>query len=565
MAANHGRPPQQHKDAGSAIAQLGGKLGELTEALKQSRSANHELTRELEQNKQEQNRLRNALQRSQGNESTLASELENLKSAHEDQIRAAKAEVDSVRQELEMSESARSLMAFNTETRHRNDTNTHKEEIEVAREEIHRLKSELEACKQGKAQQVSDIKLQLDEQAITHTETVYQLKGELAAARGASDFAERILRDEFSRHRSSETFEVETTGASKKPKLTTQVSTNATGADNDRHTTPSYSSMFESEDSTPIIPPLQLNHRNDRRHSTEPSDTIKRTSMDETWRYTTPTPHGNASRFLKRTSEVRQNSIRSSRIHQQVSHVGSAMPSVEDRTPSRQSIRSSVRLTTEPPYSAMKLQKATRSSAAPARNRRSDTISFLPELNSQPQSTPVTPSKIGPEMPFRVQTVTPSITPQHTSLGSNGRPVIWVEDGHIHSSSPFSDSGWDAVCDLWEKTRKSFDAGMPGWAELATENRCMRSSIQIKTGRKESMFWTVESPGSYCCRTCFNVGQMCVGYNKITRRLEVLPLHPSAVTWEGGDVFDIQHFLHPTIKQSRSKAVSALWPSGRLT
>ncbi|KAH0375584.1 hypothetical protein KCU92_g10133, partial [Aureobasidium melanogenum] len=189
MAANHGRPPQQHKDAGSAIAQLGGKLGELTEALKQSRSANHELTRELEQNKQEQNRLRNALQRSQGNESTLASELENLKSAHEDQIRAAKAEVDSVRQELEMSESARSLMAFNTETRHRNDTNTHKEEIEVAREEIHRLKSELEACKQGKAQQVSDIKLQLDEQAITHTETVYQLKVNASSTHGISSAA----------------------------------------------------------------------------------------------------------------------------------------------------------------------------------------------------------------------------------------------------------------------------------------------------------------------------------------------------------------------------------------
>lgn len=133
--------------------------------------------------------------------------------------------------------------------------------------------------------------------------------------------------------------------------------------------------------------------------------------------------------------------------------------------------------------------------------------------------------------------------------------TVWYENGALHTNAPphlLATPSWTSLLAAFTNTRTYISSLNPNWASLTHPTNCIRGILQ-----RGSSVWTVDSPGKYCCKRCFNTQRVCLKYDAVNVRLEVLPL-PEEVRDEGEE-FGVGWFVAEEGNMSNKGVFKGLW------
>jgi len=130
--------------------------------------------------------------------------------------------------------------------------------------------------------------------------------------------------------------------------------------------------------------------------------------------------------------------------------------------------------------------------------------------------------------------------------------TVWYENGTLRTNVPahLLSVSWTSLMTAFSNTRTYLTGFNPQWPSLTHPTNCVRGVVA-----KQSNPWTVDSPGEFCCKRCFNTQRVCLKYNKKSERLEALPL-PEEVR---GEEFGLGWFVAEEGNMSNKGVFKGLW------
>ncbi|CAD0107499.1 unnamed protein product [Aureobasidium uvarum] len=155
--------------------------------------------------------------------------------------------------------------------------------------------------------------------------------------------------------------------------------------------------------------------------------------------------------------------------------------------------------------------------------------------------------------PVRQQDSPPPTTNDTQSIDYS----VWYENGTLTSDAPdhfLTTQDWQNLLTTFASTRTFFDQKDAHWHLTTNTNVCVRELAQ-KTKKKTE--WTVDAPGEFCCKRCFNTQRVCLKYNEQSQRLEALPL-PEEARPEGA-VLGVEWFVAAQPNLSNKAGFKGLW------
>ncbi|KEQ71970.1 hypothetical protein M436DRAFT_82884 [Aureobasidium namibiae CBS 147.97] len=142
--------------------------------------------------------------------------------------------------------------------------------------------------------------------------------------------------------------------------------------------------------------------------------------------------------------------------------------------------------------------------------------------------------------------------PSPTTTAQDADYAVWYENGTLRTNAPahLLTVSWTSLLTAFTNTRTYLTGLNPQWPSLTHPTNCVRGVVA-----KQSTPWTVDSPGEFCCKRCFNTQRVCLRYNKKSERLEALPL-PEEVR---GEEFGLGWFVAEEGNMSNKGVFKGLW------
>lgn len=134
--------------------------------------------------------------------------------------------------------------------------------------------------------------------------------------------------------------------------------------------------------------------------------------------------------------------------------------------------------------------------------------------------------------------------------------TVWYENGTLHTNAPahlLITASWTSLLTAFTTTSTYLTSLNRDWPSITRPSNCVRGIVQKGSS---SSVWTVDSPGEFCCKRCFNTQRVCLKYNAVNNRLEALPL-PKEVRDE--DEFGVNWFVAEEGNLSNKGVYKGLW------
>lgn len=145
------------------------------------------------------------------------------------------------------------------------------------------------------------------------------------------------------------------------------------------------------------------------------------------------------------------------------------------------------------------------------------------------------------------------VSPPPTADAQDVDYAVWYENGTLRTNAPahfLTTTSWTSLLTAFTNTRTYLTGLNPQWPSLTHPTNCIRGVVA-----KQSTPWTVDSPGEFCCKRCFNTQRVCLKFNAVSNRLEALPL-PEEVR---GEEFGVGWFVAEEGNMSNKGHFKGLW------